>query len=629
MDFSPPLSVGVFAPQTGTQNHNADEEPRIPLEGEPEQPHHRPSETPVIHSIWPDYALPEERLPTPTYNDLRDRVARLSETELRSNADGRYPVRRRKWAKELQMSGGRSASWMILIRSRWLVIETMDCHLELWDLESSPTSNGPVANFDAVAGFVDGYVIVDEAGEPAQLFISTTAHQVYSFTLDLPHRCENRTYTSEFQPHTILSGYSGLRAKQSDWWAFAKTKETSVQGFLYNPQAKTPLVRLACADGVTERQNVLDILLGESNIILIRNTSIDIYNRSTLGATLDNVHPESSGFVPVVKPQQSLPQPKHDFIHHARLFHRHRGRAETSTSSFVWAAFLDCGWAIGRLERDGTDDPTKSCAMYTTPFPRRVAHGFNNPLILEWGHSGSRMIALSEGGIQMDFVDPQPPQNDADWKDYTHKYYGPLLANWRFSDDVEDIPRCAAFDEATGIVVVGMHSGKILVGDAGDSVPPPLTPEEHAEWKTRWLDYPEPKYTSNPPHPSPKRWPGLASIPGYTKPKNVPEPGSAYEVAPGWFCEVERFYPGINQPDAWGGIPWHVQELAGIPSGARCVLVSSNDLCGKLEDDSSVMAVIELDAEAEGRSSRGGLLLLSWDATDPVEPGLYKTLLYQ
>lgn len=72
------------------------------------------------------------------------------------------------------MSGGRSASWMILIRSRWLVMETMDSHFELWDLESSPASNGPVANFDAVAGSVDGYVIVDEAGEPTQLFISTT-----------------------------------------------------------------------------------------------------------------------------------------------------------------------------------------------------------------------------------------------------------------------------------------------------------------------------------------------------------------------------------------------------------------------------------------------------------------------
>lgn len=92
----------------------------------------------------------------------------------------------------------------------------------------------------------------------------------------------------------------------------------------------------------------------------------------------------------------------------------------------------------------------------------------------------------------MYFVDPQQPQNDADWNNYTHRNYGPLLASWKFFDDMEDIARCAAFDEATGIVVVGMHSGKMLVGDAGDSVPPSLTPEEHAKWATTWFNYPKP-----------------------------------------------------------------------------------------------------------------------------------------
>lgn len=130
--------------------------------------------------LWPDYTSPKEKLPRPTFNDLRDRVARLSETERKADTNVRYAVQPRKWAKELRMSPwGKSSpgGWATLIRSRWLVFETLDDRLELWDIEggeSEDLKDGPVAIFDGLSGSVNGCVVIDEAEGLAELLISTT-----------------------------------------------------------------------------------------------------------------------------------------------------------------------------------------------------------------------------------------------------------------------------------------------------------------------------------------------------------------------------------------------------------------------------------------------------------------------
>ncbi|KIO18354.1 hypothetical protein M407DRAFT_31983 [Tulasnella calospora MUT 4182] len=362
-----------------------------------EQPDHMPTLTATPCSdestVWPDYASPEERLPKPTSEDLNKRMANLSQTEQKADENVRYAVQPRKWAKELR---GRSSpsGWSTPIRSRWLVFESLDDRLELWDIEggggSDDASNGdgPVASFDGLSGSsVDGCVVVDEAGRSAELYISTTAHQVYIFTLDLPHRC--------------------LKEKQGDWWAFAKKESANVQGWLYNPHAKTPIIRLACARGVTENQNVLDVWIKDENVIVARNSTIDIYNRSTLAAIFEGAHSESGSFFPIVKPQQSLPAcPDHgSFLHRVRLLRRHPIRVTTSASTtIIHALFMYFGWVIRRIDLHGNGDPTTNLGA-TISGPRRVADGINNPLVLEWGRSGSRMVALDDYTLQVYFAD--------------------------------------------------------------------------------------------------------------------------------------------------------------------------------------------------------------------------------
>lgn len=62
------------------------------------------------------------------------------------------------------------------------------------------------------------------------------------------------------------------------------------------------------------------------------------------------------------------------------------------------------GWVIRRIDLHGNGDPTTNLGA-TISGPRRVADGINNPLVLEWGRSGSRMVALDDYTLQVYFAD--------------------------------------------------------------------------------------------------------------------------------------------------------------------------------------------------------------------------------
>ncbi|KAG9041323.1 hypothetical protein FS837_012413, partial [Tulasnella sp. UAMH 9824] len=396
-----------------------------------------------------------------------------------------------------------------------------------------------------------------------------------------------------------------LKEKQGDWWTFAKKEGTNVQGFLYNPQAKTPLIRLACADGVTEKQNVLDVLLRDDVILVARNSTIDIYDKSTLAAPFESPHFDSNPSIPIAKPYHSLPaRPDSSFIHHVRLLRQNPILLKTS-------ALLP-----SKIDLDGNGRTTITTA-------RRVAHGIANPLLFEWGRSGSRIVALNDYALEMYFTDPREDDDSAVSSPgaiacRSNPNHGRALASWELPDDMEDIVRFVAFDEATGIVAVGMHSGRILVADAGDAVLPSPSPEEDTRWATKHLhDWQRKPPTSQPLHPSPRRWPNVASNPAFTKPKSLPDSTAQYAIAPGWFREPDRFYPSINQRDAFVGVPWLIQELAGIPVDARCVLVSSRDLNEEFGEDVAIIELVDPSRE-EGRR----LLLFAWGVHDPIEPEL-------
>lgn len=90
------------------------------------------------------------------------------------------------------------------------------------------------------------------------------------------------------------------------------------------------------------------------------------------------------------------------------------------------------------------------------------------------------------------------------------------------------------------------------------------------------------------------------------KPRKIKSPELASEGAPGWTRDVERYYPHANDPSYYLSIPWLVRDLAGIPFGARCVMVSSEQI-DPIKGANA--AIIEVEAEF---GIGGRLLLLLW-----------------
>ncbi|KAG8908869.1 hypothetical protein FRC01_007237, partial [Tulasnella sp. 417] len=193
-----------------------------------------------------------------------------------------------------------------------------------------------------------------------------------------------------------------------------------------------------------------------------------------------------------------------------------------------------------------------------------------------------------------------------------------LMAQWDIPRDIEDVPRCMAFDEATGIAVVGMHSGRLLVADAGYWVPPPPAPDDDSDSSVEGSDVSLSEWNGLGIHPSPKLWPRISSNPVFFYPKPLSTSEYPTQLPTGWFTDLETFYPFANHQDYYGSIPWMVRELAGIPSDSRCILFCSVDIDNL---DGSNNAVIELDVKF---GNGGNLLLLVWSSEDLLDFSLYQ-----
>ncbi|KIO18200.1 hypothetical protein M407DRAFT_32141 [Tulasnella calospora MUT 4182] len=558
-------------------------------------------------SLWPDWARPEEDLPIATAKDLHDRAVRLRETQSKAEASHSYAVQGRSWSKTLQLLPQDSAVWVTLVRSRWLVIETIKGNLELWDIEG-PAKDKPVATFHALHGSVDGFYVFNGPKGAVELSISTTSFHVYTFDLDLPHHCESRLGAAALDPKDTLLGWAGLKDKMNGTWAFAKHRGTSNQGFLYRCGAHLPSVRLACATDVEENQNVLDILLRPNVIAVARNRSIDLYNPSKLETQIDTQAGEP---LPYLTFDQSLPSPESEFIHHGRLLRRNpAGLKMEDDGSIAYAVYLEQGWLVSEIRCDLDRDHFGSSPKYDMFQAREVATAGGTTLALSWGESGSRMVLINDWQLDMRFAARRsPPDGSTDRKDGPDVNFCRTLAIWRMPLELGDIPRCIAFDEATGIVVVGMASGKLLVADAGEMVLPSPLPQSDLDQDDHDFDSPymRLKQAQSSPHPSSKEWLGLARNPGMHKPRKIKSPDLATEGAPGWTRDVESYYPFANHPSYYLSIPWVIRDLAGIPFDARCIMVSSKKI-DSIKGKNA--AIIEVEVEF---GIGGKLLLMLWD----------------
>lgn len=84
---------------------------------------------------------------------------------------------------------------------------------------------------------------------------------MYTFLLDLPHRIEYPKKKNELLPDRSLAGWSGLKRKVQDVWAYTKRQGTTHQGFVYfdEPNAGRLSIGLACVDSLAEVTTSLSI----------------------------------------------------------------------------------------------------------------------------------------------------------------------------------------------------------------------------------------------------------------------------------------------------------------------------------------------------------------------------------
>ncbi|KAG9019371.1 hypothetical protein FRB90_003475 [Tulasnella sp. 427] len=349
--------------------------------------------------------------------------------------------------------------------------------------------------------------------------------------------------------------------------------------------------------------NVLDIMLRPDIIAVARNISIDLYDPCKLPK---NTEPwQSSNVLPVMTFTDSFSYPcppsfrldnSTPVNHHVKFIPQSpEGLGAQDEKSILISVHNYLGWTIHEFPCQ-QDENTSSGPRFLPPRSTYRAGSMGFVMRLAWGQSSALMAILKEEMLIVYFRPtlskgdplPLPGLNDSNSDQE--------FAVWMIPCGLEDIPRCVSLDEATGIVVVGMASGQVLVADAGASVLPSPTTEPVMEDRSQydWDFSPDPslEIPENPPHPSAKQWEGFANNPAMHDPLDIDLPDG--EVAPGWSQDVDSYYPSVNEKDYYYSIPWLIRDLAGIPSGARCILVSTEpdvDLYG---------AFIELNVEVWG-----------------------------
>ncbi|KAG9042015.1 hypothetical protein FS837_011447 [Tulasnella sp. UAMH 9824] len=231
------------------------------------------------------------------------------------------------------------------------------------------------------------------------------------------------------------------------------------------------------------------------------------------------------------------------------------------------------------------------------------------------------MVAVNDRSLVMSFAGeqrlPNAARNTRNGSDANHDR---VMAIWSLPLEFEDLARCLAFDEATGIAVVGMASGRVLISDAGSAVLPSIPSDTDDDSEQDWINFEKEfsrKRSHDPPYPESKKWRGRANNPALDEPTKLSGLVPPVEIIPGWISDVESYYPFANHPDYYRSIPWLIRHAAGIPFRSRCILVSSEDIIWETGRNS---AIIEVEVEF---GAGGKLLNLVWR-----EPGdgylLYK-----
>ncbi|KIO32626.1 hypothetical protein M407DRAFT_18390, partial [Tulasnella calospora MUT 4182] len=463
--------------------------------------------------VWPSWGLPLHAIPAATIEDLVFRTKRLANVQ--RNVDDSDEEEIRTSFQGLILRPRDSPMWMHLIRGRWLLLQMQDFTLELWDMDGKSYAR-PAASCSWLKSFVDGIIVTESSANP-EITISTISFETCKFQPDLPFKSDLRPPRPTLTAVNSFKGYSLLKAKSGRLLGFAASSGNNLRTCIVDEFTRGE-VELSGGPSLIKTERTLDILIQGPIIFVARQRHVELYATSDIEQALshdNSAHGHSS------RPFQSVSYPDISLINHPQFHANVPSYLQAPRGSILLTHFIDNMNALPLGASEGD--------MYgISRFEEAV---------LEGSHT---------------------------------------LIRWRIPNADIDVPRpgCIAFDEAVGICVAGMGSGRIWIGDAVPS----------GEMKKTII----PSIPNHVPHPDP-RWPKLPRFYFWDYTYNGPHPDSSIrdEVVPGWSTAIDYYVPWRNEPETYGGVNWFVENVMGIPGPARTVLFSTKLLSPKYTDSSS------------------------------------------
>ncbi|KAG8945520.1 hypothetical protein FRC04_000723 [Tulasnella sp. 424] len=498
----------------------------------------------LLHSheiIWPSWALPLHAIPAETIEDLVVRTKRLAATQRNVSTDDDSGGKDIRTSFEGVIIRPRdSPIWLHLIRGRWLLVQLNDFTLELWDLDDTNYAN-PAATCSRLKGFVDGIMHVD-SGRNVEITISSTSFTTYKFAPELPFKCDPQPSRPTLTVVNSFEGHSTLKAKAGRLLAFAECSGNRLRACIIDESTLND-VELSIAPGVVVVRGAY----------LNRNLNLELYSTFDVEEALSRQNLATRS----ANPFQSLTYPGvSPLLHNPKFYINPPSYLQASSGSVVLMRFIDNFWQALILQPQQPPANVNGPRWnYKVMKSRALATSLGSIHGVSFGENGYRSAILGCDRVAVHYA------KTGDRLCYEGAH---TLVSWMFPDIEFDLPRprCVAFDEAAGVCVTGMGSGRIWIGDA---VP---------RWEMKKVDVPS--IPNQMPHPDP-RWPQLPSFyfwdRGYRGPHS--DTDLVGEVAPGWSTAVDYYIPWRNEPRMYGGIQWFVENVMGIPGPARTVLFST------------------------------------------------------
>ncbi|KAG8935173.1 hypothetical protein FRC01_007406 [Tulasnella sp. 417] len=499
--------------------------------------------------VWPSWALPVAAIPASTLEDLVVRATRLS--SLVNSHD--WQIDTREAFEAVIQRPWDSPIWLYLIRGRWLLVQSSDYLLELWDLDAAEYTQ-PAATYVGLEGFVNG-VVLAEGTNGVEITLSTTLFNTYKFAPDLPYRKEVRNFQPALTPIDSFHGYSSVKARKGRLLAFAESNGDPLRACIMDESTRCN-VELSFRSQVFECQRTLDICMRDDIFFVARHRNMELYLYNDLRRAL-----EMGGTTDrAVSPFQSFSYPG-DLLPYNPQFHSTTpAYFDVPDGSVALAHFYDDDWQAIVVSPQ-LRSPNPKHRDYKIENVHAIGSAMGPLYAMGTGENGYRCTALCGSRLTLHYGKPRDfepsPAPGAGFQelgpDRSH-----TLVSWELPDFKIDLPRpdCIAIDEAVGICVAGMGSGRIWIGDA-------IPREEPKKFDL----VPLPGKT---PHPDP-RWPLLP--PSYFwdtfYPGVLSQSDPIDEVAPGWSTAVDHYWPWRNNPKAYGGLLWFVEHFMGIPGPAR------------------------------------------------------------